>query len=62
MTSPVFDDALFDTALFGGEGVLFDDAVFDAAIFDVGASPPAGVPMLLLIRANVQAGGGYASA
>lgn len=60
MADPVFDPAVFDAALFGGEGVLFDDAVFDAAMFDVGSA--SSLPISVLMAANVQLGAGYASA
>jgi hypothetical protein len=59
MADPVFDPAVFDAALFSGEGVLFDDAVFDAAMFDVGSTA---LPISVLMAANVQLGAGYASA
>jgi hypothetical protein len=60
MTSPVFDDALFDTVLFGGDGELFDGVIFDAAMFDAEAVAPS-TSIVALMRANVHIGGGYAA-
>jgi len=50
MASPVFDDGIFDAAIFGGSGELFCDGVFDPVIFDtltyveppVDPDPPSG--------------------
>lgn len=36
MASFLFDELVFDSALFGGESVLFDDAIFDSVLFDDG--------------------------